>query len=206
VCEGCGDCGRKSSCLSVEPVETEFGRKTRIHQASCNKDFSCLEGDCPAFLTIIPPKKQAPAVRFPDLELPEPALRVPEDDTRIRLVGIGGTGIVTVSQVIGMAALLDGKHASGLDQTGLSQKAGPVVSDLRITKDPGEGRGESAAESLDLLLCLDLLGATNANLRGASRADGRGHVHEHHSDRADGDRSRRRRPGCRKREPVRSPP
>jgi len=169
VCEGCGDCGRKSSCLSVEPVDTEFGRKTRIHQASCNKDFSCLEGDCPAFLTIIPPKEEPPAVRLPDLELPEPALRVPEDDTRIRLVGIGGTGIVTVSQVIGVAALLDGKHASGLDQTGLSQKAGPVVSDLRITKDPGEGAASPPAESLDLLLCLDLLGATNGNLRGASR-------------------------------------
>jgi len=115
VCEGCGDCGRKSGCLSVEPVETEFGRKTRIHESSCNKDFSCLEGDCPAFLTIIPPRKQAPAARFPDLELPEPELRVPTDDMRIRVVGIGGTGVVTVSQVIGMAALLDGKHASGLD-------------------------------------------------------------------------------------------
>jgi indolepyruvate ferredoxin oxidoreductase len=168
VCEGCGDCGRKSSCLSVEPVETEFGRKTRIHEASCNKDFSCLEGDCPAFLTVIAPKKQKPAVRFPDHHLPPPVLRVPEDDTLIRIVGIGGTGIVTVSQVIGMAALIDGKHSSGLDQTGLSQKAGPVVSDIRISKHPAVGTATPSAARLDLLLCLDLLGATSANLRGAS--------------------------------------
>jgi len=169
VCEGCGDCGQKSSCLSVEPVETEFGRKTRIHQASCNKDFSCLDGDCPAFLTVILPEETAPAVRFPDLELPEPELRVPADDMRVRLIGIGGTGIVTVSQIIGMAAHLDGKYSSGLDQTGLSQKAGPVVSDLRITARAGDGASSPPAESVDLLLCLDLLGATKRNLRGAAR-------------------------------------
>jgi len=169
VCEGCGDCGEKSSCLSVEPVETEFGRKTRIHQASCNKDFSCLEGDCPAFLTVMMPEQQAPAVRLPDLELPEPELRVPADDMRIRLIGIGGTGIVTVSQIIGMAALLDGRHFSGLDQTGLSQKAGPVVSDLHITTGAGEGSPSPPAASLDLLLCLDLLGAMKKSLSGAAR-------------------------------------
>src|SRR5829696_2572274 len=117
VCEGCGDCGQKSSCLSVIPVETEFGRKTQIHQASCNKDYSCLEGDCPSFLTVVPPKRAPrPKVALPDVPLPDPEPCVPADDVRIRLVGIGGTGVVTVSQVLGMAALLEGRHAAGLDQ------------------------------------------------------------------------------------------
>ena len=130
VCEGCGDCGEKSGCLSVEPVETEFGRKTRIHQSSCNKDFSCLEGDCPSFLEVIAPKAarkappEAPAMAEPELTA--------ASEVRVRLVGIGGTGVVTVSQVLGMAAMLDGRPVGGLDMTGLSQKAGPVASDVRI--------------------------------------------------------------------------
>ena len=135
VCEGCGDCGQKSSCLSVIPVETEFGRKTQIHQASCNKDLSCLEGDCPSFLTVVPGEKRKH--RTPELtaELPLPAPLVSATDFSVRMMGIGGTGVVTVNQVLGMAALIDGLHVSGLDQTGLSQKGGPVISDLRITRD-----------------------------------------------------------------------
>ncbi|MEA2159232.1 MAG: indolepyruvate ferredoxin oxidoreductase, partial [Solirubrobacteraceae bacterium] len=123
ICEGCGDCGERSSCLSVEPVQTEFGRKTRINQSSCNKDFSCLEGDCPSFLTVIAPRgKTAVADHpLPEIELPEPAARA-DDDIRVRVVGIGGTGVLTVSQVLQMAMLLDGRHANGLGQTGLSQK------------------------------------------------------------------------------------
>jgi indolepyruvate ferredoxin oxidoreductase len=165
VCEGCGDCGEKSACLSVEPVETEFGRKTRINQTSCNKDYSCLEGDCPSFLTVIPPQRTAdadrrghPAVRLPELELPEPRPAAP-DDVRVRLVGIGGTGVVTVSQVLGMAALLDDLHASGLDQTGLSQKAGPVVSDVRLSREPRDEGVTVPSAAADVLLGLDLLGA-----------------------------------------------
>src|SRR6185312_13854844 len=101
VCEGCGDCGERSGCLSVEPVETEYGRKTRINQSSCNKDFSCLDGDYPSFLTVIPPRGDAkrPAVRLPDVALPEPHPAAAED-VRVRLVGIGGTGVVTVSQTL----------------------------------------------------------------------------------------------------------
>jgi indolepyruvate ferredoxin oxidoreductase len=161
VCEGCGDCGDVSSCLSVEPVETEFGRKTRINQTSCNKDYSCLEGDCPSFLTVIPrgdAGARAP-LRLPSIVLPEP---VPErDEARVRMVGIGGTGVVTVSQVLGMAALLDGRHAGGLDQTGLSQKAGPVTSDVHIAPAPLEDGIAPASTSTDVLLGFDLVGAAD---------------------------------------------
>ncbi len=170
VCEGCGDCGEKSSCLSVIPVETEFGRKTEIHQASCNKDYSCLEGDCPSFLTVVPGKRAKHETPALDVELPEPRLLVAADDFGVRMMGIGGTGVVTVNQVLGMAALIDGLHVSGLDQTGLSQKGGPVISDLRITREPLAAASKAPAGSVDLYLGFDLLGAGSAkNLLTADR-------------------------------------
>jgi indolepyruvate ferredoxin oxidoreductase len=162
VCEGCGDCGHKSNCLSVIPVETEFGRKTQIHQASCNKDFSCLEGDCPSFLTVVPGEKAKHETPPLDVELPEPRRLVGSEDYGVRMMGIGGTGVVTVNQVLGMAALIDGLHVSGLDQTGLSQKGGPVISDLRITREPVAAASKSPAGSIDLYLGFDLLGAASA--------------------------------------------
>jgi indolepyruvate ferredoxin oxidoreductase len=161
VCEGCGDCGHKSSCLSVQPVETEFGRKTQIHQASCNKDFSCLEGDCPSFVTVVPgnrAKREAPELR---VRLPEPERVVPGDSFSLRMMGIGGTGVVTVNQVVGMAALIDGMHVTGLDQTGLSQKGGPVISDLHLSREPLPAASKAAAASVDLYLGFDLLGASS---------------------------------------------
>jgi len=164
VCEGCGDCGTKSNCLSVLPVDTEFGRKTQIHQASCNKDYSCVKGDCPSFLEVIPPKgaaKPSGSATDPPADLPEPVLRVPRDDFQVRMPGVGGTGVVTVSQIIGMAAMLDGRFCSGLDQTGLSQKGGPVISDVRISRDRVEGSNKASAASIDVLLGFDLLGAAN---------------------------------------------
>jgi indolepyruvate ferredoxin oxidoreductase len=170
VCEGCGDCGQKSNCLSVAPVETEFGRKTQIHQASCNKDFSCLEGDCPSFLTVVPGKKAKHTTPPLDVELPEPRRLVGDADFGVRMMGIGGTGVVTVNQVLGMAALLDGLYVSGLDQTGLSQKGGPVISDLRITREPLAAASRAPAGSIDLYLGFDLLGAASAkNLLTADR-------------------------------------
>ncbi|HEX2128924.1 MAG TPA: indolepyruvate ferredoxin oxidoreductase family protein [Solirubrobacterales bacterium] len=169
VCEGCGDCGEKSSCLSVQPVETEFGRKTQIHQPSCNKDFSCLEGDCPSFVTVVGAKK--PGARdpgMPPVELPAPEHRVRVDDFRVRMTGIGGTGVVTVNQVLGMAGLIDGKRVAGLDQTGLSQKGGSVVSDLWIAEDAVLGSSKAPAGGADLYLAFDLLTATGpANLAAA---------------------------------------
>jgi indolepyruvate ferredoxin oxidoreductase len=162
VCEGCGDCGVQSNCLSVHPVETEFGRKTQIHQSSCNKDYSCLRGDCPSFLTVVPlgpPRKKEPKVFTVDRPLTEPVLRVPRD-ANVFMMGIGGTGVVTVNQVLGTAALLDGKHVRGLDQTGLSQKGGPVVSHLKITERPAELSNKVAAGAADCYLGFDVLVAT----------------------------------------------
>jgi indolepyruvate ferredoxin oxidoreductase len=168
VCEGCGDCGVKSSCLSVVPVDTEFGRKTQIHQASCNKDYSCVKGDCPSFITVVP-GKQKPKAAIPELpELPEPERIVGDRDFTVRMIGIGGTGVVTVSQVLAMAAHLEGKHTWGLDQTGLSQKGGPVISDVRISTEPIAGANKVSAGRVDLYLGFDLLESANPkNLRTA---------------------------------------
>src|SRR5437899_2025395 len=151
VCEGCGDCGVKSNCLSVHPVDTEFGRKTQIHQSSCNKDYSCLDGDCPSFLTVIPlgePKKKERRVYEVERLLPEPVPRVPAECS-IHMMGIGGTGVVTVNQLLGTAALLDGTPVRGLDQTGLSQKGGPVVSHLKIGGEAREASNKIAAGEAD---------------------------------------------------------
>ncbi|HVU73395.1 MAG TPA: indolepyruvate ferredoxin oxidoreductase family protein [Mycobacteriales bacterium] len=136
VCEGCGDCGVKSSCLSVQPVETELGRKTRIDQTSCNTDYSCLAGDCPSFVTVEVDRTAAKAAKRGRPTPPavaEPTLPVVHGTFDLFLAGIGGTGIVTVNQVLATAALRSGLRAVGLDQTGLSQKAGPVTSHLRIS-------------------------------------------------------------------------
>jgi indolepyruvate ferredoxin oxidoreductase len=163
VCEGCGDCGRKSTCLSVIPVETELGRKTRIHQSSCTQDMACLEGDCPSFVLVTPagggrPRSSPPPVPAAiALGEPEPAFGR-EQTVVIRMPGIGGTGVVTVSQVLQMAAVIDGRWSAGLDQTGLAQKGGPVVSDVRIGPVPQAGAPRAAGGEVDVLLGLDLLG------------------------------------------------
>ncbi|MEK6439642.1 indolepyruvate ferredoxin oxidoreductase family protein [Pseudonocardia sp. T1-2H] len=161
VCEGCGDCGDKSTCLSVQPHQTEFGRKTRIHQASCNSDLSCLKGDCPSFLLVEPGTRARREVPALPVELVEPAPRLVGDTTLLRMPGIGGTGVVTISQVLQMAAHLDGLFAAGLEQTGLAQKGGPVVSDIRIAKVPVTGSLRASRATADVLVGFDLLGAAD---------------------------------------------
>ena len=180
VCEGCGDCGAKSNCLSVQPIDTPFGRKTAIDQASCNLDASCLDGDCPSFMTVRPSKRSnrravrrarhtAPRAAVDVCSLPRPIPVVDIDDCTVRLSGIGGTGVVTASQIIGTAAMLDGFHVRGLDQTGLSQKAGPVVSDVRLTRGEPCFSNRASAGSVDALLAFDLLvAASDAHVAGAS--------------------------------------
>ncbi|WP_020417249.1 indolepyruvate ferredoxin oxidoreductase family protein [Amycolatopsis sp. ATCC 39116] len=170
VCEGCGDCGVKSNCLSVQPVNTEFGRKTRIHQSSCNVDYSCLDGDCPSFLTVVPGegKRRTQIASLEASELPEP--RNAEGDVAVRITGIGGTGVVTVAQILATAAVLDGRHVRTLDQTGLAQKGGAVVSDVKITTEPVEQAPKLAAGECDLYLACDpLVAADPAHLTVADR-------------------------------------
>jgi indolepyruvate ferredoxin oxidoreductase len=167
VCEGCGDCGTTSNCLSVTPVDTDYGRKTQIHQGSCNTDLACLDGDCPSFLTVVPATsngrksnagaRATPAAASP----PEPTTAVRRDEVAIRIAGIGGTGVVTVAQILAQAAGLSGWHVRTLDQTGLSQKAGPVISDIRLGRNPIVGGGRLGRGECDLYLGCDLLVAAD---------------------------------------------
>jgi indolepyruvate ferredoxin oxidoreductase len=176
VCEGCGDCGDVSNCLSVQPVDTPWGRKTRIHQGSCNLDLTCMKGDCPSFATVsVDPTsrpEQRGSLRPPPGDPPaldDPAEPLVDADTfTVRLTGIGGTGVVTVSQIIGTAAMLAGRRVRGLDQTGLSQKAGPVVSDLCVTTSEAPSSNHANASGVDCILGFDLLvAASDSNLVGA---------------------------------------
>jgi indolepyruvate ferredoxin oxidoreductase len=164
ICEGCGDCGRKSNCLSVQPVPTEFGRKTRVHQSSCNVDYSCLDGDCPAFMTVVPgapaDRRQAAEAITPD-ELPAPSPIVDPGSFGIRLTGVGGTGVVTVSQVLATAGLIAGWHTRSLDQTGLAQKGGAVVSDVRFSRSAPPPTNKLGTGECDLYLGCDLLVASD---------------------------------------------
>lgn len=163
ICEGCGDCGRKSNCLSVQPVSTEFGRKTAIHQGSCNLDYSCLDGDCPAFLTVTVPagaRGRAAVGGIDAAELPDPVVAGERDGFGVRLAGVGGTGVVTASQILATAGLLAGWNVRSLDQTGLAQKGGAVVSDVRFRR-AGQEANKLAAGECDLYLGCDLLVAAD---------------------------------------------
>ncbi|MEX2617930.1 MAG: indolepyruvate ferredoxin oxidoreductase family protein [Alphaproteobacteria bacterium] len=142
VCEGCGDCSVASNCLSVVPKETEFGRKRSIDQSTCNKDFSCLNGFCPSFVTVEGGalRKPEPAAQTaqPDLfeVLPEPAQPSIDTPYGILITGVGGTGVVTIGALLGMAAHIEGKGCSVLDMTGLAQKGGAVLTHVRIARTP----------------------------------------------------------------------
>ena len=137
VCEGCGDCGVQSNCVSILPLETEFGRKRMIDQSSCNKDFSCLNGFCPSFVTLegaIPKKPELAELSLPDL--PEPAIPAINGTFNIVATGVGGTGIVTVGALLAMAAHLEGKGAGMMEMAGLAQKGGAVLVHCRISEKP----------------------------------------------------------------------
>ena len=166
VCEGCGDCGRRSNCMSLEEVETGLGPKTRVHASSCNQDFSCLAGNCPAFATVRTKKGSGyaphPASELDDLEVPEPAGKVrPESFYHIVLPGVGGTGVITVNAVLATAFARDGWQLWSYDQTGAAQKWGPVLSSLVLTAEsqPFVQRSVGVGQA-DLYLAFDPVSAT----------------------------------------------
>jgi indolepyruvate ferredoxin oxidoreductase len=162
VCEGCGDCGVQSNCVSIQPVDTEFGRKRRIDQSSCNKDFSCVKGFCPSFVTVHGGrlKKAVGAAGSTDpLEgVPEPRLAPIEGGWSAIIDGIGGTGVVTIGAVLGMAAHLEGKGCGMIDMAGLAQKGGAVYSHVRMAPTPQDIHAiRVSAGKADLVLGCDLV-------------------------------------------------
>ena len=162
VCEGCGDCGIQSNCVSILPKETEFGRKRAIDQSSCNKDYSCTKGFCPSFVTVeggtLKKTKTGTAKTDDWGDIPAPVLPSIEQPYNILINGIGGTGVITVGALMGMAAHLEGKGASVLDMTGMSQKNGSVTSHVKVAKSPAHLRAQRIATGeADLILGCDML-------------------------------------------------
>ena len=175
VCEGCGDCGVKSNCVSVQPVETEFGRKRRIDQSSCNKDFSCVNGFCPSFVTVHGGRlrKAEGKAGADDALAGVPEAKPFELGARgwsAVIDGIGGTGVVTIGNILGMAAHLEGKGTGLIDMAGLAQKGGAVFSHLRIARSPGEIHAiRVSAGKADLVLGCDLVVSGSKKVLGAVR-------------------------------------
>ncbi|MFP8878217.1 MAG: indolepyruvate ferredoxin oxidoreductase family protein [Myxococcota bacterium] len=170
VCEGCGDCSVQSNCIAIEPIETEFGRKRKINQSSCNKDFSCIKGLCPSFVSVIGGsvrKHRGDAVAgYEELfaALPEPRVADTNQPFNVFVAGIGGTGVITVGALIGMAAHLEGKGCSILDVTGLAQKNGAVSSHVRIAARPDDLHATRISNgAADLLLGCDIVVAAGAD-------------------------------------------
>jgi indolepyruvate ferredoxin oxidoreductase len=161
VCEGCGDCGIQSNCVSVQPLETEWGRKRTIDQSGCNKDFSCVKGFCPSFVTVHGAKLKkgiGVAADHQVGQLPEPKLPAIEQTYNIIVTGVGGTGIVTIGGVLGMAAHLEGRGVGVLDMAGLAQKGGAVFSHIRFANKPEDIHAvRVAAGRADLVLGGDIV-------------------------------------------------
>jgi indolepyruvate ferredoxin oxidoreductase len=163
VCEGCGDCSVESNCLSVEPVKTEFGPKRRINQSTCNKDFSCLNGFCPSFVTVTGARQTQRPQASGRIEaalatLPEPDLPALAGPYNLLVTGVGGTGVVTLGALVTMAAHLEGRGASVLDFTGFAQKFGPVLSYIRLAPAPADiGQVRIDARSADALIGCDVV-------------------------------------------------
>ena len=175
VCEGCGDCGVKSNCVAVVPLESEFGRKRAIDQSSCNKDFSCVEGFCPSFVTVHGGTlRKGAGVSREDAALPalpEPSVPGLDRPYEIIVTGVGGTGVITIGALLGMAAHLESKGCSVLDQTGLAQKGGAVVSHVRIAARPGDITTTRIANgAANLVLGCDVVVTAGADTRATMRA------------------------------------
>ena len=178
VCEGCGDCGVQSNCVSVQPLETEFGRKRQIDQSNCNKDFSCVKGFCPSFVTVhgAKPKKAKPraldAGALGAGELPEPAIPALDRSFAIVVTGVGGTGVVTIGAILGMAAHLEGKGCGMIDMAGLAQKGGAVFSHVKLAPTPADIHAiRVAAGQADLVLGCDLTVTGSKKVLGSMRRD-----------------------------------
>ena len=182
VCEGCGDCGVQSNCVSIVPVETELGRKRAIDQSSCNKDFSCLKGFCPSFVTLEGAKvkrAEPAALALPDL--PEPSLPAINGTHNTLLTGVGGTGVVTVGAVLAMAAHLDGKGAGMMEMAGLAQKGGAVHIHLRVSERPEDISAiRVAVGEADCVIGGDLVVTAGARTLGLMRAGRTGAVVNSH--------------------------
>jgi indolepyruvate ferredoxin oxidoreductase len=169
VCEGCGDCSVQSNCLSIYPVETEFGRKRRIDQSSCNKDYSCVKGFCPSFVTVDGGELRKPVAQTPGTEFSERFASLPTPTTNLvtpvydlLVAGIGGTGVVTVGALITMAAHLEGKGATVLDFTGFAQKGGAVISHIRLAPSPQDLHQVRIADGrADAVVACDVVVATD---------------------------------------------
>src|SRR5215470_1478336 len=174
VCEGCGDCSVQSNCVSVEPLETEFGRKRTINQSSCNKDYSCVKGFCPSFVTVDGGRVRrgkALAEGTGDWPLPEPQLPPIGRPYNILVTGIGGTGVITVGALLGVAAHLEGKGVSVLDMTGLAQKNGAVMSHVRIGNRPEDlHAARVAAGEADCVIGCDIVVAAGAEAQSKMQA------------------------------------
>ncbi len=165
VCEGCGDCSDQSNCISIEPLETAMGRKRRINQSSCNKDYSCVKGFCPSFVTVKGGqlKQKAMKVRLPETDLPIPSIPSRFDEPyNIVITGVGGTGVLTIGALIGMAAHLEGKASMLLDMAGLAQKGGAVVSHVRLGNHPDEVASPRIVNGgADLIIAADAIVASS---------------------------------------------
>ncbi|MCD8525786.1 MAG: indolepyruvate ferredoxin oxidoreductase family protein [Alphaproteobacteria bacterium] len=163
VCEGCGDCSVQSNCVAVQPVETEYGRKRKINQSMCNKDFSCVKGFCPSFVSVLGGElKKTKAGEAGDIfsKIPDPKPIKLESAYNIMVTGIGGTGVLTVGALLGMAAHLEEKRCRNLDMTGLAQKGGEVLSHVRISPTPDDlHTGHIITGGADLLIACDIVAA-----------------------------------------------
>jgi indolepyruvate ferredoxin oxidoreductase len=182
VCEGCGDCGVQSNCVSIVPVETEFGRKRAIDQSSCNKDYSCLKGFCPSFVTVEGAKIRKEATANVDIgHLPVPALPAIDGTWNVVVTGVGGTGVVTVGAILAMAAHLDDKGAAMMEMAGLAQKGGAVHIHCRLANRPEDISAiRVATGEADVLIGGDLVVSAGAKTLGLTRRGRTGAVVNSH--------------------------